>query len=455
MTHAGDHGPIAVFLGPSCSQAEARSILPQADYFPPAARGSVYRIINDGYRMIVLIDGLFYGQFSVWHKELLFALDCGIDVIGATSMGALRAAELDGAGMVGVGQIYRWYRDGVIDGDDEVALLHQSQEGGYAALTIPLVNLRWNLIRAVAEGVIEPSREAQILEGARALCFQERTMDTILAPLLDQADVHALSVWLGRFGEDLKHRDCLEALHFAAARIRSHSVIAPPRVRPYEYIHARVGIEYFMSERHRSIWARSQGLAMSLAQIKDRIAADDPRFGAYVRARAFQRLVNGWARELHLEIAPHGPAPVWNPGRFDAARLQATGLTHIDIAREGQEAALTAAVLDHISSHQETVVGEIDRKLAVRGLDVFDEGRAIARLHGRLVYALWRLGQEKGIHPDGPLPLKSADAALDFADWIYAGGLQRFGYAFDPATEILLAYQYANQLDEIGLRAAS
>ena len=90
------HHQIAVFLGPSCPLDEARMHLPDADYFPPASRGSFYGIINDGYRVIALIDGLFYGKFSVWHKEILFAIDSGITVIGASSMGALRAAELEG-----------------------------------------------------------------------------------------------------------------------------------------------------------------------------------------------------------------------------------------------------------------------------------------------------------------------------------------------------------------------
>ena len=53
----------------------------------------------------------------------------GIQVLGASSMGALRAAELHGFGMIGYGTIFEWYRDGLIDGDDEVALWHEPEEG--------------------------------------------------------------------------------------------------------------------------------------------------------------------------------------------------------------------------------------------------------------------------------------------------------------------------------------
>ena len=51
---------------------------------------------------IGVIDGYFDGVPSVWHKEILWALSQGIRVFGGASMGALRAAELDGFGMTGV-----------------------------------------------------------------------------------------------------------------------------------------------------------------------------------------------------------------------------------------------------------------------------------------------------------------------------------------------------------------
>jgi len=47
------------------------------------------------------------------HHELLDALEEGVAVFGGASMGALRAAELWQHGMVGVGKIFRAYRDGI------------------------------------------------------------------------------------------------------------------------------------------------------------------------------------------------------------------------------------------------------------------------------------------------------------------------------------------------------
>jgi hypothetical protein len=72
-------------------------------------------------RQIVLIDGVFHQSQSVWHKEIGFALMRGVVVIGAASMGALRAAEMHRYGMIGVGKIFEMYRDGEED-DSLVAM---------------------------------------------------------------------------------------------------------------------------------------------------------------------------------------------------------------------------------------------------------------------------------------------------------------------------------------------
>jgi len=76
-----------------------------ADYYPPARKGDVYRIISSGVKTIILIDGVFHSAPSVWQRELLDAMEEGIQVLGASSMGALRAAELHQFGMVGFGVI--------------------------------------------------------------------------------------------------------------------------------------------------------------------------------------------------------------------------------------------------------------------------------------------------------------------------------------------------------------
>jgi hypothetical protein len=145
----GDGEKILVYLGPSLSLAEARRILPQAIYRPPCKQGDIVTdVVNVQPNRIILIDGVFRDNLSPWHKELTYALQYpGVKgVYGAASMGALRAAELDWLGMVGIGKIYEWYRSGVTEDDSEVALAYAMRENEdgplYYLNTVPLVDIR-------------------------------------------------------------------------------------------------------------------------------------------------------------------------------------------------------------------------------------------------------------------------------------------------------------------------
>ncbi|HJK01344.1 MAG TPA: TfuA-like protein, partial [Methanocorpusculum sp.] len=84
---------IVVFIGPSLSIDDAKQILPDAEYLPPAKRGDFTDAVRIGVKTIVLIDGVFFQDRAVGHREILTALRTGISVYGASSMGALRASE--------------------------------------------------------------------------------------------------------------------------------------------------------------------------------------------------------------------------------------------------------------------------------------------------------------------------------------------------------------------------
>ncbi len=200
-----------VFLGPSCDLTAARAILPDAEFRPPAARGDIAQAAADGASAIVLIDGVFLQDCAVGHREVLGVLRSGVTVVGASSMGALRAAELDGFGMVGIGEVYRRYRSGELESDDEVALVYDP-ESGYA-LSEPLVNIRATLEAAVADGEIAQSDADAVLAAAKILYFPERTWPAILRrAAVAEAVREALA---RRPPVDLKRADALAALEFA------------------------------------------------------------------------------------------------------------------------------------------------------------------------------------------------------------------------------------------------
>lgn len=175
-----------VFLGPSLSRQEALDIV-DCEVLPPAAAGDVIRCVLQGARTLVLIDGLYESVAPVRHKELLLALARGVRVVGAASMGALRAAELDLFGMEGVGQVYQWYRLGHLEDDDEVAVRHAPADAGFRPLCEALVNIRWVIDRAERQSLIASDAGRRLVDFAKSLYYPERTWSALraAAPRLD------------------------------------------------------------------------------------------------------------------------------------------------------------------------------------------------------------------------------------------------------------------------------
>src|SRR5262245_47094742 len=90
---------IFVYLGPSLPLKEAKHILPEACFLPPIRCGDLLHLLRLNPQCIAIIDGYFQHTAAVWHKEILLALEKGIRIYGASSMGALRAAELANDGI--------------------------------------------------------------------------------------------------------------------------------------------------------------------------------------------------------------------------------------------------------------------------------------------------------------------------------------------------------------------
>src|SRR6478609_8238987 len=89
-------------------------------------------------------------------------------------MGALRAAELDTMGMLGVGAVYRAFRAGRLTADDEVAVSHAPAELGYRPVTMALVDVRARLIEEVRFRRMSGGLARAVLDDVRAVPFRER-----------------------------------------------------------------------------------------------------------------------------------------------------------------------------------------------------------------------------------------------------------------------------------------
>jgi hypothetical protein len=191
---------VILFLGPTLPWDGARQLMPDVELCEPAARGDVLRAALTEPSAIGLIDGYFEHRLAVHHKEILWALDQGVAVYGASSMGALRAAELDTYGLQGVGAIYRAFANGALENDDEVAVAH-GPAPEFRVSNEPLVNVRATLGGAVSADVISKPVADRLIAVARSLFYPERTYRNVIAGGrvmgLDGTKLDALAHWLG------------------------------------------------------------------------------------------------------------------------------------------------------------------------------------------------------------------------------------------------------------------
>jgi hypothetical protein len=207
--------PQLVFTGPTLSHAEAHETL-DAIYLPPATQGSIISAVRRfDPTAILIIDGGFQTEPAVRHKEILWALSLGIPVVGAASMGALRAAELF-PHMQGVGLIYRWYRRFPFAPDDAVAVLHGPAAVNFTPLTHALIDLRMTVRAAHRRRLISADLRARLEGAAQRLNFRDRTLGRMVSDALheDEPAVETCREILDSALLQQKKQDALEALRF-------------------------------------------------------------------------------------------------------------------------------------------------------------------------------------------------------------------------------------------------
>ncbi|MGO9232217.1 MAG: TfuA-like protein [Bryobacteraceae bacterium] len=284
-----------VFLGPSLPLQEAESVL-DALYLPPVRQGELLSAI-EAYRpeAVGIVDGLFFQDLSVWHKEILYAIERGVAVFGAGSMGALRAAELASFGMIGVGWVYRQYASGALCGDDEVALAHAPAEFGYCKLSEPLVNIRATLAAARAEGLLSAADLDDAIAAAKSLYFTGRTIEAILAGIDNGVRERVRHVLTTRY-MDVKRSDALLLLETLrdCPLGEPRPSRAPVLERSYPF-----GVLYNCDRK-----VRRGSATVSLANIVRYAALHLPDFET-LRFRALNRALSAFlARVLELDLGP-------------------------------------------------------------------------------------------------------------------------------------------------------
>jgi hypothetical protein len=342
-----------VFLGPSLERAEAERLL-DADYRPPAAAGDLLAATLDRPPAILLVDGVFERVPSVWHKEVLHALELGVPVYGASSMGALRAAELSSFGMVGVGRVFARYASGELEDDDEVAVVHADAEHGFRPLSEAMVSLRDGLVAAEVAGLLEPAEHAALLALAKALHYPDRSWPRLAmegtAAGLDQGRMRALLAWARASAPNTKRADAIQALE----RVRMDLEAPPSRPPPtfalersvfFERLHASVrgrlgiGVEDAQTARWARVVGGQERARLALSRVLAREEAR--RRGLTPSDQAVQAAVDAFRRAAGLGRRAALERWMEERGLDDDALIQ---LFFDDLAVEALLAADTLAV---------------------------------------------------------------------------------------------------------------
>ncbi|MEP3280536.1 MAG: TfuA-like protein [Stappiaceae bacterium] len=282
---------IIVFVGPSL-RSEDLEKYPSIIFLPPVAQGDLYSAVQQhDPRAVGIIDGYFDGMPAVWHKEILWALDNGIAVLGAASMGALRGAELHAFGMRGIGNIFEGFRDEILTDDDEVALVHGPAEAGYVALSEPMVNIRATVAAAMAEGVLDEKIAKQLLQIAKEQYYQERTWKSVSKAAAEQITTDKLTHFVQWYPEnkvDQKRHDALALLDALTA-----DDAAAPTTGGREWVFEWTDMWHEVSWRKNGTNAqRTTADTEKVAAVLNELRLDPGNFRATMDRALLRRLAN-------------------------------------------------------------------------------------------------------------------------------------------------------------------
>ncbi len=202
---------VHIFVGPTLPERAVRRLVPSATIHRPVRHGDLLSLGLSAGDTVVIVDGYYHQAAPVRHKEILHLLATGVTVIGCSSMGALRAAELHRYGMIGQGVVFGLYRDGIIDADDEVAVAH-GEGPEYERFSLPLVNLRYAARLAAEAGCLSQQGATALVAAACALPYTARSWGAIAAVV--PSEVADLRAFLAAHPEhaDRKAADAEETL---------------------------------------------------------------------------------------------------------------------------------------------------------------------------------------------------------------------------------------------------
>lgn len=208
-----------VYLGPTLPRDEAVKIL-DADYRDPAKKGDFLMLSQDSdeKKYVGFIDGVFLHDYppppiEVYH----LATRKNIELVGASSLGALRAVELEKFGMKGIGKIFQMYKNGIINADDEVAVTFV--RGSNTLQSEAMIDIRFNLFLAYRKGVITNDTKKRFAKVAKRIYFPFRNYEDLINLTQKQYpaihdELENFRAYVLQYRDSLKARDAVKLLKY-------------------------------------------------------------------------------------------------------------------------------------------------------------------------------------------------------------------------------------------------
>ncbi len=320
------------YLGPSLSHDEAIRLAPEVQPLPPIRQGDLATLLEFGApRAVLIVDGEFGQTLSVWHKEILRAIESGVRMLGASSMGALRAAEMHRYGMEGIGAVFEYYRDGWLTSDADVALLFGDASMDHRPFTWPLVNVRATIAALVAAGELDGPTATLLETTAGRVHFTERThlalAEALAAGGMDRDRARELAELVRDRHVDQKRLDAIEALE----RLRTIDEHPPPRAERSPHAASHL----YESMRWSDVRITRRNGSLYRYQLVDDLALHHPGFTGFLERAADRHLAVLLAEENGYE-----------PTAEEVGRTRRTMLERLALDEETLPAWLSTNDLD-------------------------------------------------------------------------------------------------------------
>lgn len=208
-----------VYLGPTLSREEAIKIL-DADYRDPAKKGDFLMLSRDSdeKKYVGFVDGVFLHDYPPSPIEVYhLATRKNIELIGASSLGALRAVELEKFGMKGIGKIFQLYKNGIINADDEVAVTFVRENN--ILQSEAMIDIRFNLFLAYKKGIITNQTKKRFAKIAKNIYFPFRNYEDIIKLTHQQFpsiynELESFRSYILKNRDSLKARDAIKLLTY-------------------------------------------------------------------------------------------------------------------------------------------------------------------------------------------------------------------------------------------------